>query len=80
MACWISDVVVLGRGNEFERGGIHELGWQLKKEGSAFVEIPMLPLLYKATRAAMVQGASYLLTEHGQPFRSPDALGQKFSK
>lgn len=79
-ACRISDAVILGRGNEFERSSIRGPGWQPKKKGSAFVEIPMLAPLYKATRAATVQGPAYLLTEHGIPFKSPDALGQKFRK
>lgn len=77
-ACRISDACVLGRDNEFKRSGIHGLGWQPRKKGSAFVEIPMLPPLYKATRAATVQGPTYLLKKNGRPFSSPDALGQKF--
>lgn len=79
-ACRISDAVVLGRGNEFERNGIRGLGWQPRKKGSAFVEIPMAAALYKATRAATVQGPAYLLTEQGAPFSSPDALGQMFRR
>ena len=79
-ACRISDAVLLGRRHEFDRGGIRALGWQPRKKGSALVEIPMAPPLYRATRAATVQGATYLLTEHGKPFKSPDALGQKFRK
>ncbi len=76
----ISDAVVLGRGNEFERGGIRCLGWQPKKKGSAYIEIPMLPPLYKATRAATVQGPTYLLTDHGRPFKSPEGLRNRFRK
>ena len=79
-ACRISDAVILGRGNEFERAGVHGLGWQPRKKGAAPVEIPILPPLYKATRAATIQGPTYLLTENGKPFSSPDALGQKFRK
>jgi len=79
-ACRISDAVVLGRSNEFERAGVRGLGGQPQKKGSAKVEVPMLPPLYKATRAATVQGPTNLLTEHGRPFKSPDALGQKFRK
>ena len=77
-ACRIGDAVALGRRNEFERDGMRGLAWQPRKKGSTFVEIPMLPPLYKATRATVVQGPTYLLTEYGKPFRSPDALGQKF--
>jgi integrase len=79
-ACRISDVIVLGRGNEFERDGVRGLGWQPRKSGSAFVEIPILPPLYKATRVATVQGPAYLLTEYGKAFKSPDALGQRLKK
>ncbi len=79
-ACRISDAIILGRGMEFERKGIRGLGWQPKKKGSAFVEIPMLPPLYKATRAAKIQGQTYLLTEHGKPFKSPEGLRNRFRK
>ncbi|KGM38757.1 hypothetical protein JY97_14785 [Alkalispirochaeta odontotermitis] len=79
-ACRISDAVWLGRDNEFERDGIPALGWQPRKKGSAYVEIPMMPPLYNATRANKVVGETYLLTAKGQPFASPDALGQYFRK
>ena len=79
-ACRISDAVLLGRSNEFERAGVRGLGWQPKKKGSAKVEIPMLPPLYKATRAATVQGSTYLLTEYGKPFESPEGLRNRFRK
>ena len=79
-ACRISDAVHLGRSNEFERDGIRGIHWQPRKKGSAFVEIPMLPPLLNATRAAKVQGATYLLTTKGKPFSTPDALGQRFRK
>lgn len=79
-ACRIGDALFLGRNNEFERHGIRGIGWQPSKKGSAYVKIPMLPPLYKATRAMKVQGDRYLLTGDGQPFRSPDALGQRFRK
>ncbi|MEM9524609.1 MAG: site-specific integrase, partial [Pseudomonadota bacterium] len=75
-ACRIGDAVVLGRANEFERGGIRGLGRQPKRKGSAKVEIPMLPPLYRATRAATVQGPTHLSTKRGRPFSAPDALGQ----
>ncbi|WP_205468103.1 site-specific integrase [Maritalea myrionectae] len=79
-ACRISDAVTLGRGNEFEKDGILGLGWQPRKKGSAPVEIPLMPPLFEATRAAKVQGATYLLTKHGKPYASPDALGQHFRR
>ena len=79
-ACRIGDAVVLGRSNEFERNGIRGLGWQPRKRGSAKVEIPMLPPLYKATRATTVQGPTYLLNAKGIPFQTPDSLGQMFRR
>lgn len=79
-ACRISDAIRLGRGNEFERSGIKGLGWQPVKKGSAYVEIPMLPPLINATRSMTVQGPTYLLTEHGKPFQSPEGLRNRFRK
>lgn len=79
-ACRISDAIVLGCADEFNQGGIRGLGWQPKKKGSAFVKIPMLPPLFKATRAAKVQGNTYLLTEYGHSFRSPEGLRNRFRK
>ncbi|SDR34858.1 tyrosine-type recombinase/integrase [Pseudovibrio sp. Tun.PSC04-5.I4] len=79
-ACRISDAIWLGRELEFERSGILGLGWQPRKKGSAYVEIPMLPPLLQATRAAKIQGKTYLLTEHGQPFASPESLRNRFKK
>lgn len=79
-ACRISDAVWLGRENEYQREGMPALGWQPKKKGSAFVEIPLMPPLYKATRAVKIIGESYLLTKQGKQYASPDALGQHFRK
>lgn len=79
-ACRISDAIRLGRANEFERAGVRGLGWQPVKKGSAFVEIPMPPPLLHATRAMTVQGPTYLLTEYGSPFKSPEGLRNRFRK
>lgn len=79
-ACRIGDAVQLGRGHEHDRDGITTLRWQPAKKGSAPVEIPILPPLYKATRASKVQGATYLLNSKGKPFSSPDTLGQMFKR
>ncbi|PKR57463.1 tyrosine-type recombinase/integrase [Thalassospira lohafexi] len=79
-ACRISDAVRLGRGNEFTRGGITGIGWQPQKKNARFVEIPMLPPLLNATRATTVQGQTYLLTEHGKPYRSPEGLRNRLHK
>lgn len=79
-ACRIGDATYLGRQNEFERHGIRGLKWQPHKRGSAPVEIPLVPQLYTATRSTSVQGPTYLLTDYGRPFSSPDALGQRFKK
>ncbi|WP_107495571.1 site-specific integrase [Thalassobius sp. I31.1] len=79
-ACRIGDAIRLGRNHEFERNGVRGLAWQPAKKGSARVEIPMLPPLYKATRAASVVGETYLLNHKGQPFSTPDSLGQMFRR
>ncbi|MDF1685310.1 MAG: tyrosine-type recombinase/integrase [Parvibaculaceae bacterium] len=79
-ACRISDAVKLGRSNEFMRGDIRAIGWQPQKKGSASVEIPMLPPLYRATRAVSVVGETYLLKENGQPFSSPEGLRNRLKK
>ena len=77
-ACRISDVVLLGRDNEFERAGVKGIGWQPAKANSPYVEIPMLPPLIKATRKAEILGKTYLLTDYGKPFATPDSFGSNF--
>lgn len=79
-ACRISDAIRLGRGYETTIEGVRALSWQPQKRGSAKVTIPMLPPLYKATRAATVTGQAYLLNHKGQPFATPDSLGQMFRR
>ena len=79
-ACRISDAIKLGRKHEFMRRGVRGIGWQPTKKGSAYVEIPMLPPLYAATRAVPVVGDTYLLTEHGRPFSSPEGLRNRLKK
>lgn len=73
-ACRIGDAIWLGREQEVMRGGITWLDWQPRKKGSAFVSIPMLPPLHKATRESKVVGAAYLLSDKGKPFSSSEAL------
>lgn len=73
-ACRIGDAIWLGRDQEVTVGGQTWLEWQPRKKGSALVSIPMLPPLWRATRAAKVVGASYLLCETGRPFASVEAL------
>tara|TARA_R110000787_G_scaffold283441_1_gene396216 strand:- start:121 stop:1206 length:1086 start_codon:yes stop_codon:yes gene_type:complete len=79
-ACRISDAYRLGRGNEVLIDGEPWLAWQPKKKGSAFVEIPMLPPLLKATRRMTVIGESYLMTEYGRPYQSAEGLRNRFKK
>lgn len=79
-ACRISDAVLLGRGHEQDVDGLPSLVWQPAKKGSAEVCIPIAPPLYKATRAQKVIGKTYLVTEHGRPYGSPDSLGQVFRR
>lgn len=79
-ACRISDAVLLGRRHEMVIEGVRAIRWQPVKAGSAEVTIPMLPPLYKATRAATVQGETYLLNGKGRPFSTPASLGQMFRR
>ena len=73
-ACRIGDALWLGREQEVTIAGDLWLKWQPRKKGSAPVAIPMLPPLLKATRAAKIVGATYLLSETGKPFTSVEAL------
>lgn len=77
-ACRIGDAALLGRDNEFTRQGVKGIGWQPTKKNSPFVEIPMIPPLYKATRLSNVIGPTYLLTWFGKPFATSESLGQSF--
>lgn len=79
-ACRIGDAVLLGRGHEEIFDGMRWLRWQPVKKGSAEVFIPMLPPLLRATRASTVIGDTYLLTEYGRPFRSPEGLRNRLRK
>lgn len=79
-ACRIGDCVKLGRDHEVQRDGMAWLEWQPGKKGSAPVSLPMLPPLLEATRAAKVVGQTYLLTEHGRPFKSPEGLRNRIVK
>lgn len=79
-ACRIADAILLGRGHETTMEGVRALRWQPGKKGSAEVMIPLLPPLYRATRAATVQGETYLLNGRGQRFATPDSLGQMFRR
>lgn len=73
-ACRIGDALWLGREQETMINGQIWLKWQPRKKGSAAVAIPMLPPLYTATRAAVVVGPTYLLSDKGKPFSSVEAL------
>lgn len=73
-ACRIGDALWLGRDQEVTINGQLWLKWQPRKKGSAPVIIPMLPPLHRATRAAVVVGPTYLLSETGKPFTSVEAL------
>lgn len=75
--CRISDAVRLGREHEIKINGQKWLSWQPAKKQSAHVEIPMLPQLERAIKAMTVRGDTYLLTNHGRPYSSPESLRNK---
>lgn len=80
-ACRIGDARLLGRNNEVRREGITYLEWHPEKRGASFVSIPMMPQLVKAIKnVRVVHPNNYLVTSHGKPFSSADAMSQKFSK
>lgn len=77
-ACRIDDVVTLGRGNEVVRDGVPSLHWTPGKRGSEPVTVPIMPPLARAIAAQKVVGPTYLLSQHGRPFASGAAFGNKF--
>ncbi|NDW30997.1 tyrosine recombinase XerC [Salipiger sp. PrR007] len=79
-ACRISDAVWIGRDQEERHGGAMWLAWQPNKKGSRFVRLPILAPLERAIRVQKVVGPSYLLTAHGKPFASPEALRNRMKK
>lgn len=79
-ACRIGDAFKLGRKHEEVIEGVRALSWRPAKRGSAPVTIPMLPPLFKATRAQPEENETYLLNYRGQPFSTPDSLGQMFRR
>lgn len=79
-ACRIGDAYRLGREHEVRQNGALRLAWQPAKAGSRPVNIPILPPLDRAIRAQTVIGQTYLLTQAGKPFASPEALRNRFQK
>ena len=79
-ACRIGDAIKLGRQHETNLEGVRALRWQPTKRGSAEVTIPILPPLYRATRAVKVLGDTYLLNSKGNAFSTPDSLGNMFRR
>lgn len=77
-ACRLGDAYRLGRPHERREGAVTWLEWQPEKAGSQPVSIPMLPPLTEAIAAQKVAGPTYLLTAHGRPFASKNALGNWF--
>ncbi|MEX5597086.1 tyrosine-type recombinase/integrase [Pseudophaeobacter sp. C1-32P7] len=79
-ACRVSDAIWIGRNNESTSNGIHWLGWQPRKKGSTYVEIPIMPPLAKAIAAQNVTHVDgcYLLSSHGTPFSSSDSFRNRF--
>lgn len=68
-----NDVIWLGREQEFESHGARWLGWQPRKKGSSYVEIPIAPPLLDAINAVAQIGPAYILSSTGEPFKSPDS-------
>lgn len=79
-ACRIGDACKLGRGHEVRKDGALWLVWQPGKKGSSPVSIPVAAPLERAIRAQKLAGPTYLLTAHGKPFASPEALRNRAQK
>jgi site-specific recombinase XerC len=79
-ACRIGDACILGRGHELRESGALWLSWQPSKKGSRPVKIPVAAPLERAIRAQKLIGPTYLLTAHGKPFASPEALRNRVQK
>ncbi|MDD9727188.1 site-specific integrase [Roseovarius sp. SK2] len=77
-ACRIEDAIALGRRHETRNGSW--LAWTPGKRGSRPVDIPILPPLAEAIRSQKIVGDTYLLTEAGKPFASPEALRNRLRK
>ncbi|NOX41186.1 MAG: tyrosine-type recombinase/integrase [Alphaproteobacteria bacterium] len=68
-----NDAIWLGRKLEFESHGARWLGWQPRKRGAAYVEIPMVPHLREAIAAVARIGETYILSEHGRAFKNANS-------
>lgn len=79
-ACRSSDAIWLGREQEVTRDGVRWLEFQPRKKGSAFVQIPMMPQLRSAIAAVGRIGPSYVLSEHGKPYRNPESYRTRFRR
>ncbi len=80
-ACRRSEIIHLGAANEVQRDGVLWLDWQPSKAGAKRVRVPVLPPLKRALDAQVVRGLStYLVTDYGRPFASPDAFANRFRK
>lgn len=75
-----NDVIWLGRAQEFDANGIKWIGWQPRKRGSTYVEIPIPKPLRDAITAVAAIGPAYLLNSYGTPFKSPDSYRNWFRK
>lgn len=77
----ISDSVLLGPKHEKRVDGQTWLEWQPTKAGSAAVTIPMAPPLEAAIRATPLTGTeTYMVTDYGKPFASPEGMRNRFAK
>lgn len=77
VGCRIGDAIWLGPDNEIDVEGSPWLGWQPRKAGSVYTEVPMMPQLVRAVEGA---DGTYLVTAHGKPFRSAEGLRNRLKK
>ena len=76
----IDDVVELGPKNIKLKNDRAYLGWQPKKKGSKYVFVPMMHELADELDQGDWHEEAFILTAHGQPFKSKNSLGNRIAK
>ena len=80
MAGRIGDTNDIGPKNIKFKNGRAYLGWQPKKKGSKYVEVPLMLELVEELEAGPYHAEAFLVTDHGNPFKSPKSLSNRIAK
>ena len=76
----IEDIALLGPENIKLKNGRAYLGWQPKKKGSKYVQVPLMPELADELDLGVWHPGAFILTNRGDPFGSKDSLGNRIAK